>query len=75
MKHILPTMAFIAICGAPIAHDLYKPAECVTDACVFEQCAKDLGRPCTDEDVFGPVAPCDDDLPADHPEYCPEEQS
>jgi hypothetical protein len=52
---------------------------CVTDTECFIQCEKEKGRPCTDEDVFGPE--CEDcekeeddcvsnDLPADHPDYC-----
>lgn len=28
--------------------------ECATDTCVFAQCERDLQRPCTDADVFGP---------------------
>jgi hypothetical protein len=45
---------------------------CVTDSECFIQCEKELGRKCTDEDVFGPTyedGPCAD-LPTDHPDYC-----
>jgi hypothetical protein len=45
---------------------------CVTDSQCFIQCEKELGRKCTDEDVFGPTyedGPCAD-LPTDHPDYC-----
>jgi hypothetical protein len=45
---------------------------CVTDSQCFIQCEKELGRPCTDEDVFGPAyedGPCSD-LPPDHPDHC-----
>jgi hypothetical protein len=57
-----------------------QPEPCVTDTECFIQCEKEKGRPCTDEDVFGPE--CEDcekeedcehnDLPADHPDYCPQ---
>jgi hypothetical protein len=61
---------------------LSLPSEaCVTDSQCFIQCEKEKGRPCTDEDVFGPVyeedhiqgadGPCQD-LPPDHPDHCEE---
>lgn len=48
--------------------------DCFTDTCVFIKCSKEMGRPCTDEDVFGPHndqedGPCDE-LPMDHPDTC-----
>jgi hypothetical protein len=54
-------------------------AGCVTDSECFIQCERELGRPCTDVEVFGAVCPdgdnCDgpcSDLPPDHPDYCEE---
>jgi hypothetical protein len=61
---------------------LMEPEGCVTDSECFIQCEKELGRKCTDEDVFGPVYPEEDhiqgedgpcqDLPLDHPDHCEE---
>ena len=39
---------------AAIATSVQEPQGCVTDSQCFIQCEKEKGRPCTDEDVFGP---------------------
>lgn len=72
------TLLLAAVLLAFSVHGM-KDDPCITDSQCFAQCEKDLGRPCTDEDVFGPA--CEDcerdeddcvhnDLPADHPDYC-----
>lgn len=40
--------------------------DCFTDSCVFAQCADEQGRPCTEEEIFGPVEEEDDDRLWEH---------
>jgi hypothetical protein len=44
--------AMYAVAGLTSCHE---EEPCVTDSQCFIQCEKEKGRPCTDEDVFGPA--------------------
>lgn len=71
MKSWAAVLTLAALYAAAAAIDA---PECVTDACVFAMCEQEKGRPCTDDDVFGPAVESDcADLPPDHPDHCEEE--
>ena len=74
----ITTAAFwlgVFLAGVVLLGPLFAEEEdCFTDSCVFAMCERELKRPCTDEDVFGPPVESDcADLPPDHPDYCTEE--
>lgn len=47
----------------PVVDEKFDPLdpECFTDTCVFAQCERDKGRPCSDLEVFGPDEEDDDE--------------
>jgi hypothetical protein len=50
---------FLALALATSAY-LIEERPCVTDSECFIQCERELGRPCTDADVFGDECPPND---------------
>lgn len=72
--------ALIAIVLAILAAEMLLadpgiPETCVTDSQCFIACEKELGRPCTEEEVFGPSDP-DEEAALCHTDteclqYCP----
>lgn len=79
---LLAATAWMLAAVAASLHDKCADPECVaaqaladsldcgaSDTCAFLACSKELGRPCTDEDVFGPPEQCEDIHP-DDPESC-----
>jgi hypothetical protein len=47
------TLALFIVWESGYRAELLVDDDCYTDACVFRMCERELGRPCTDEDVFG----------------------
>lgn len=57
--------------GSPM-RDWFEDEPCVTDSQCFKQCMKEKGRPCTEEEVFGPANEDDSCRPDDTQEPCGE---
>jgi hypothetical protein len=52
---------FLALALAASAYlGAFEERPCVTDSECFIQCERELGRPCTDADVFGDECPPND---------------
>lgn len=58
------TRAILAVLlFASLAYAALEDRPCVTDSECFVQCERDLGRPCTDADVFGEPYTVGDECP------------
>jgi len=55
-------LAYLLLCCAAVAA-LEPERPCVTDSECFIQCERDLGRPCTEADVFGEPYTSGDECP------------
>lgn len=54
MRLLLAASAFALVVGAANYGLQDDDPDCFTDSCVLALCSQEKGRPCTDEEAFGP---------------------